>query len=136
MKSVRLGLRYSFSSLHDVLSSQVFARLRCGSTAAKQRRQLTELTDEVLKDMGISRADASRGAQRPFWDDPFWLTTSILNLVYAPTKETISLTSTTGRSVYRATTCEHDVADYVLYTQTGSLPRYFPTPLSLEPCAV
>lgn len=34
----------------------------------RQRRALLELSDEVLKDIGISRADAMREAGRPFWD--------------------------------------------------------------------
>jgi uncharacterized protein YjiS (DUF1127 family) len=33
----------------------------------RSRRLLLELTDEQLKDIGISRADAEREAGRPFW---------------------------------------------------------------------
>ena len=33
----------------------------------KQRRALGQLTDEQLKDIGISRADAMREASKPFW---------------------------------------------------------------------
>jgi uncharacterized protein YjiS (DUF1127 family) len=33
-----------------------------------QRRQLLELDAHMLKDIGISRADAVREAKRPFWD--------------------------------------------------------------------
>ncbi|MGH6922626.1 MAG: DUF1127 domain-containing protein [Propylenella sp.] len=32
------------------------------------RRLLLSMTDEQLKDIGISRADAYREARRPFWD--------------------------------------------------------------------
>jgi uncharacterized protein YjiS (DUF1127 family) len=34
----------------------------------RQRRALMELSDQMLKDIGISRADAMREAARPFWD--------------------------------------------------------------------
>jgi uncharacterized protein YjiS (DUF1127 family) len=35
---------------------------------ARQRRALLELDERLLKDIGISRADAEREASRPFWD--------------------------------------------------------------------
>jgi uncharacterized protein YjiS (DUF1127 family) len=35
---------------------------------ARQRRSLLELDDRLLKDIGITRADALREASRPFWD--------------------------------------------------------------------
>jgi uncharacterized protein YjiS (DUF1127 family) len=34
---------------------------------SRQRRQLASLADEHLKDIGISRADACREADKPFW---------------------------------------------------------------------
>jgi uncharacterized protein YjiS (DUF1127 family) len=34
----------------------------------KQRRALLALSDHLLKDIGISRVDAIREANRPFWD--------------------------------------------------------------------
>ncbi|WP_265519551.1 DUF1127 domain-containing protein [Nitratireductor luteus] len=34
----------------------------------RSRIALQELSDEQLKDIGISRADAFREAARPFWD--------------------------------------------------------------------
>lgn len=35
---------------------------------AQQRRELRGLSDEILKDIGISRSDADYEANRPFWD--------------------------------------------------------------------
>jgi uncharacterized protein YjiS (DUF1127 family) len=35
---------------------------------ARQRRSLLELDERLLKDIGITRADALREASRPFWD--------------------------------------------------------------------
>lgn len=37
---------------------------------ARQRQQLAELSDEMLKDVGISRTEAVREASRHFWDEP------------------------------------------------------------------
>ena len=36
---------------------------------ARQRRALAALDDHMLKDIGLSRADARQEAERPFWDD-------------------------------------------------------------------
>ena len=36
---------------------------------ARQRRALAALSDHMLKDLGLTRADALREAGRPFWDD-------------------------------------------------------------------
>jgi uncharacterized protein YjiS (DUF1127 family) len=36
----------------------------------RERRQLLELSDHMLSDLGLTRADASREAARPFWDVP------------------------------------------------------------------
>jgi uncharacterized protein YjiS (DUF1127 family) len=35
---------------------------------ARQRRALLKLDERLLKDIGITRADAEREASRPFWD--------------------------------------------------------------------
>ena len=34
---------------------------------ARERRALMEMSDPMLRDVGISRADAYREAARPFW---------------------------------------------------------------------
>lgn len=36
----------------------------------RQRRELASLSDEALKDIGLSRADILQESERPFWDDP------------------------------------------------------------------
>lgn len=36
----------------------------------RQRRQLASLSDDALKDIGLSRADIQQEAERPFWNDP------------------------------------------------------------------
>ncbi|WP_417791767.1 DUF1127 domain-containing protein [Stutzerimonas xanthomarina] len=37
----------------------------------RQRQQLASLSDEMLKDIGLSRADIETETIRPFWDEPF-----------------------------------------------------------------
>jgi len=36
---------------------------------AEQRRALAELEDRMLRDVGISRSDALREAEKPFWKE-------------------------------------------------------------------
>jgi uncharacterized protein YjiS (DUF1127 family) len=37
---------------------------------ARQHRQLAELDDHMLVDIGLSRETAAAGAERPIWDAP------------------------------------------------------------------
>jgi uncharacterized protein YjiS (DUF1127 family) len=36
----------------------------------RQRRLLASLSDDALKDIGVSRADIQQEVERPFWNDP------------------------------------------------------------------
>jgi len=36
----------------------------------RQRQRLAALSDEMLKDIGLSRADVEAESARPFWDEP------------------------------------------------------------------
>lgn len=36
----------------------------------RERALLASMSDEALKDMGLSRADVEHETVRPFWDDP------------------------------------------------------------------
>lgn len=49
------------------LATALLARLRAMVAVARQRRQLAQLSDAQLKDIGISRADAEREVTQPFW---------------------------------------------------------------------
>jgi uncharacterized protein YjiS (DUF1127 family) len=51
------------------LAAIAFARLLHWHELARQRRALLALSDHMLKDIGISRAEAEREASRPFWSD-------------------------------------------------------------------
>ena len=48
---------------------RVYRRMRRWQSLARQRRELAGLSDETLRDIGLSRVDALREARRPFWDD-------------------------------------------------------------------
>lgn len=50
--------------------TNAFGRIFRWRNLARQRRELARLSDEMLKDIGVSRVDALREAKRPFWDDP------------------------------------------------------------------
>ena len=39
-------------------------------TLYHQRQELARLSDDALKDIGVSRADIEREIARPFWYDP------------------------------------------------------------------
>jgi len=48
-------------------SRGTIASLREWSDRHAQRRALRELPEEMLKDIGLSRADAYRESSKPFW---------------------------------------------------------------------
>ncbi len=56
---VRAGRDWSLRALVDILLEW--------HERARQRRQLLSLSDHMLKDIGISRADAEGEASKPFW---------------------------------------------------------------------
>lgn len=41
--------------------------LRAWSARARERRSLAGLNDDLLRDLGISRADADAESRKPFW---------------------------------------------------------------------
>ncbi|SDM23493.1 Uncharacterized conserved protein YjiS, DUF1127 family [Modicisalibacter muralis] len=51
---------------------RVWTRIQRWQQLHHERRQLWRLSDAMLKDIGLSRADVSREASRPFWDDVGW----------------------------------------------------------------
>jgi uncharacterized protein YjiS (DUF1127 family) len=50
------------------LADKIVAKLLLWKRIAAQREELSKMSDELLKDIGISRAEAAYEAQRPFWD--------------------------------------------------------------------
>jgi uncharacterized protein YjiS (DUF1127 family) len=51
----------------DVSSQQVKTWIAEWRRRARERRELSELGERDLHDLGISRCDAQREAQKPFW---------------------------------------------------------------------
>ncbi|MBA1235748.1 DUF1127 domain-containing protein [Pseudomonas stutzeri] len=54
----------------SVVAHAAWARLVRWQMLHRQRQQLAALSDEMLKDIGRSRADVEAEVSRPFWDDP------------------------------------------------------------------
>ena len=50
---------------------QLLSRALVWLEVRRQRRQLQGLSDAMLRDIGLSRADAERESTRPFWDLPW-----------------------------------------------------------------
>ena len=69
MKAHKLVHPVSFEGTPTALLAIVVAKFNRWRSLASQRRALARLDDEALKDIGVSRADATREAKRPFWDD-------------------------------------------------------------------
>ncbi len=47
--------------------TRLWATLELWHQRARQRQQLLTLSDHMLSDIGISRADAEQEAEKPFW---------------------------------------------------------------------
>ena len=66
------GLKASTQSLPSLPSpAGVLVRIADALVAwerrARERRTLGEMSEHMLKDLGISRVDARREAEKPFW---------------------------------------------------------------------
>ena len=68
----RLGRQARGSPTASPLGSflQIFRRLPRAFAVYRERRALMSLSDRSLKDLGLSRADAYREANRPWWELP------------------------------------------------------------------
>jgi len=60
----------SYPTIGRILQA-AWQRLRRWHALYRQRQQLASLNDEMLKDIGLSRADVETEINRPFWDEPF-----------------------------------------------------------------
>ena len=52
----------------SVLVKRGWTRSKCGGRLRRRRSELRRLSEHLAKDIGISRAEAEREADRPFWD--------------------------------------------------------------------
>lgn len=65
-----LGARPLDAQSLRALPRRIWRQLQRWWQLAEQRRLLATLDDRALQDIGISRAEAQRESERPFWDDP------------------------------------------------------------------
>jgi uncharacterized protein YjiS (DUF1127 family) len=49
------------------LPARIFSLLLAWQERAEQRRTLRQLDDRMLRDIGLSRADVAREADKPVW---------------------------------------------------------------------
>ena len=54
--------------LLSALMKKGWNQIRMWREIAHERRELRRLSEAIAKDIGISRAEAEREADRPFWD--------------------------------------------------------------------
>ncbi len=57
----------SISGNMKIQLAKIWRLLRMWRQRSQQRRALAQLNDFMLKDIGISRSDASNEANKPFW---------------------------------------------------------------------
>jgi len=57
-----------FTMLLTGLIKRGWGQVRMWREIARERSELRRLSESLAKDIGISRADAEREADRPFWD--------------------------------------------------------------------
>jgi uncharacterized protein YjiS (DUF1127 family) len=50
--------------------SRATARLKRWRQLSRDRTELARLSDDCLRDIGLSRAEVMMESSRPFWDDP------------------------------------------------------------------
>lgn len=50
--------------------TSIVTRVKRWNQLSRQRVQLAQMSDQMLSDIGLSRADASQEASRHFWEDP------------------------------------------------------------------
>lgn len=62
-------LRLALQTSSKVLSTAQ-AQLSRWRQLSKDRAELARLSDDRLRDIGLSRADVLKESSRPFWDDP------------------------------------------------------------------
>ncbi|EJN30765.1 hypothetical protein PMI35_01831 [Pseudomonas sp. GM78] len=64
------GVRDALHRLRQPVRAAI-TQLQRWRQLSRDRTELSRLSDERLRDIGLSRADVLRESSRPFWDDPF-----------------------------------------------------------------
>ena len=62
-----LGLSERVAQTPENPKTTVFSILVMWNRRIEQRRQLAQLSDALLEDVGMTRAEAERESKRPFW---------------------------------------------------------------------
>lgn len=71
MTSFRLALPLALQPARLArLPRRLFSRLLAAQALAHSRRRLARLDDHILRDIGLTRAEAEDEASRPAWDAP------------------------------------------------------------------
>lgn len=68
----RNGMAFRLVRRLQSFAAVASARLLRWHELTRQRRALLALNERMLKDIGITRAEAEREARRPFWSDPWY----------------------------------------------------------------
>ena len=55
--------------IFNLKKHNIWDKMKLWREISRQRRDLGKLSDDLIKDMGISRVDAGREANRPYWDN-------------------------------------------------------------------
>ncbi|MGE7960338.1 DUF1127 domain-containing protein [Pseudomonas sp. NPDC089530] len=55
---------------HELALRSLLHRMVRWHALHRERLMLAGMSDEALKDIGLSRADVEQESVRPFWDDP------------------------------------------------------------------
>ncbi|MBT8765310.1 DUF1127 domain-containing protein [Pseudomonas boanensis] len=58
------------SPSRDNLIERAWKQVKRWNQLARERYQLATLSDEMLKDIGLTHSDVMQESERPFWDDP------------------------------------------------------------------
>lgn len=67
IETISGGRSARFRSRHDILRL-VFGQIAVWYRTRRTRRQLADLSDHALQDLGLTREAALQEALRPFWD--------------------------------------------------------------------
>jgi uncharacterized protein YjiS (DUF1127 family) len=67
--SARNGIAFQLGRRVQAFAVLACARLLRWHELARERRALLVLNQRMLKDIGVTRAEAEREARRPFWSD-------------------------------------------------------------------
>lgn len=63
-------IHFEAPSLGESWLAAAWKHIRRWEELSRQRQQLASMSDEMLKDIGLSRADVMEESERHFWEEP------------------------------------------------------------------